>query len=184
MNEGDKLGKVVKKGYGEINRDVKKGYAKIDEKVKKGYAKIDKEVKQGYKEIDKKVRQDSKQIGKKLKRNPEIKSRVRIRKWVWWALAGLVFIGLIFLGIFIYNSLTIDGPYDVEQMTAEQQEEANNLFIENKGTFVCDSDIYNCGDFENQSEAQGIFIECGGPENDIHRLDADGNGIACEGLPK
>ena len=28
------------------------------------------------------------------------------------------------------------------------------------------------------------FEFCGGVDNDIHRLDADGNGIACETLPQ
>jgi len=47
----------------------------------------------------------------------------------------------------------------------------------------CISDHYNCEDFETQQEAQEIFELCGGIDNDVHRLDADGNGIACEGLP-
>ena len=31
-------------------------------------------------------------------------------------------------------------------------------------------------------EAQEVFEYCGGVGNDIHRLDADGNGLACESL--
>ena len=48
--------------------------------------------------------------------------------------------------------------------------------------YNCESDTYNCGDFETQAEAQEVFEYCGGSENDIHRLDADGNGLACESL--
>lgn len=41
----------------------------------------------------------------------------------------------------------------------------------------------DCSDFETQPEAQAFFIAEGGPEEDPHDLDRDGNGIACESLP-
>jgi hypothetical protein len=47
---------------------------------------------------------------------------------------------------------------------------------------VCDSDTYNCDDFDNQQIAQEVFDKCGGPENDIHRLDSNNDGVACESL--
>lgn len=40
----------------------------------------------------------------------------------------------------------------------------------------------NCSDFSNWEEAQDFFEAEGGPEQDPHRLDADGDGIACESL--
>jgi len=46
--------------------------------------------------------------------------------------------------------------------------------------YNCESDTYNCGDFDTQAEAQEVFEYCG--DDDIHRLDADGNGLACESL--
>jgi len=46
----------------------------------------------------------------------------------------------------------------------------------------CSYDFYNCADFQAQAKAQAVFETCGGIENDIHGLDKDGNGIACEGL--
>ncbi len=49
--------------------------------------------------------------------------------------------------------------------------------------YVCTSDEYNCSDFETQEEAQAAFEACGGPETDIHKLDQDNDGIACESLP-
>ena len=48
--------------------------------------------------------------------------------------------------------------------------------------YQCSSDSYNCGDFNIQATAQEAFIQCGGTSNDIHRLDQDGNGVACETL--
>ena len=41
----------------------------------------------------------------------------------------------------------------------------------------------NCGDFETWQEAQSFFLSEGGPSEDPHRLDGDGNGIACQSLP-
>ena len=47
----------------------------------------------------------------------------------------------------------------------------------------CTEDVYNCGNFTTQAEAQIIFDYCKSQgAGDIHRLDADGNGKACEGL--
>lgn len=41
----------------------------------------------------------------------------------------------------------------------------------------------DCGDFRTWAEAQDFYEAAGGPERDPHRLDGDGNGIACESLP-
>ncbi|MSP78616.1 MAG: micrococcal nuclease [Dehalococcoidia bacterium] len=41
----------------------------------------------------------------------------------------------------------------------------------------------DCGDFRTQAEAQAFYIAAGGPGQDPHRLDSDGNGKACESLP-
>ena len=44
----------------------------------------------------------------------------------------------------------------------------------------CSSDVYNCGDFDTQAEAQEVFEYCG--PDDVHRLDSDGDGEVCESL--
>lgn len=41
----------------------------------------------------------------------------------------------------------------------------------------------DCGDFDTQAAAQRFFLNNGGPQRDPHRLDADGDGKACESLP-
>lgn len=48
---------------------------------------------------------------------------------------------------------------------------------------ICSANTYNCGDFKTHAEAQNVFIVCGGVNNDIHRLDGDKDGQACEDLP-
>jgi len=47
----------------------------------------------------------------------------------------------------------------------------------------CSKNSYNCTDFKTQKEAQLVFEACGGTSNDVHRLDSDGDGVACESLP-
>ncbi len=40
----------------------------------------------------------------------------------------------------------------------------------------------DCGDFDTWGEAQAFYIAAGGPDTDSHRLDGDGDGIACASL--
>ena len=48
---------------------------------------------------------------------------------------------------------------------------------------TCSSNAYNCSDFKTHAEAQAVFEYCGGVDNDIHKLDSDGDGQSCESLP-
>ncbi len=41
----------------------------------------------------------------------------------------------------------------------------------------------DCSDFDTWQEAQVFYKAAGGPDQDPHRLDSDGNGIPCESLP-
>ena len=45
------------------------------------------------------------------------------------------------------------------------------------------ADFRNCSDFDTWAEAQSFFKSEGGPGSDPHRLDRDGDGIACQSLP-
>jgi hypothetical protein len=48
----------------------------------------------------------------------------------------------------------------------------------------CEDDAYNCDDFSLHSMAQACFSKCNAAgAGDIHNLDGDGNGLACESLP-
>lgn len=49
--------------------------------------------------------------------------------------------------------------------------------------YQCNSNIYSCSDFRTRSEAQAAYDACGGVQNDVHKLDADSDGFACETLP-
>ena len=49
---------------------------------------------------------------------------------------------------------------------------------------ACYANLYNCSDFSTQAEAQACYDHCiAQGAGDIHRLDADHDGIACESLP-
>ena len=48
----------------------------------------------------------------------------------------------------------------------------------------CSGNLYNCSDFTYQCEAQACYEHClAVTGSDIHRLDADNDGLACEALP-
>lgn len=50
---------------------------------------------------------------------------------------------------------------------------------------TCAYDAYNCSDFKKQKDAQACFDYCMEMVGyDVHRLDADGDGVACESLPR
>ncbi len=50
---------------------------------------------------------------------------------------------------------------------------------------ICDNPDfdYNCNSFSCQGEAQAVMEECGGRGNDVHRLDGNKDGVACQSLP-
>ena len=49
---------------------------------------------------------------------------------------------------------------------------------------ICSYDAYNCSDFSTHNEAQACHDYCFAQVGyDVHRLDFDDNGLACESLP-
>ncbi len=49
--------------------------------------------------------------------------------------------------------------------------------------YSCATNLYNCSDFLTHGEAQSVYEACGGASNDVHKLDNDKDGLACESLP-
>lgn len=64
------------------------------------------------------------------------------------------------------------------QETTESQPETNG-----QAGQVDIADTKDCDDFLTFREARAFFQGAGGPENDPHGLDADNDGVPCEGLP-
>jgi len=50
-------------------------------------------------------------------------------------------------------------------------------------SIICSFNTYDCANFKTRAEAQQVFEFCGGVNSDVHKLDADKDGIACESLP-
>lgn len=99
-------------------------------------------------------------------------------------------------GRFVYNALTGEFIKEIDNKVHpvikynedlhQYIEEQIRLSEENKtinSNYNCDFNAYNCADFNTQDEAQAVFEGCGGLSNDIHWLDGDDDGIACELLP-
>ncbi len=62
-----------------------------------------------------------------------------------------------------------------------QRDEGGNLIM----GAMCNPDEkfdYNCSDFETQAEAQEVYDKCSKNGLDVHGLDRDKNGVACQSL--
>ncbi len=96
---------------------------------------------------------------------------------------GIAFVLLAALGLEVSNT-DFDLGKAVETGSLSESKikrtEEGNLIL---GT-MCDRASYNCSDFKTQKEAQEVFDKCGSGGKDVHGLDRDGDGMACESLPK
>lgn len=70
-----------------------------------------------------------------------------------------------------------------EKPDAKPEENEEEAKPASNGTYTCSSNKYNCTDFKTHAEAQAVFDQCGGADNDIHKLDNNKDGEACESLP-
>jgi len=69
--------------------------------------------------------------------------------------------------------------YTIEKKTSEEA----TIEEPDAGMYVCTYNAYNCGNFSTQAQAQAVYEACGGATHDIHGLDGDKDGQACESLP-
>ncbi|HIP49899.1 MAG TPA: hypothetical protein EYG99_00435 [Candidatus Pacebacteria bacterium] len=63
-----------------------------------------------------------------------------------------------------------------------QRDDGGNLII----GAMCNPDDtfdYNCDDFSTQEEAQSVYDKCFQNGLDVHGLDGNGDGVACQNLP-
>ena len=77
------------------------------------------------------------------------------------------------------KGLWADGVCEAEQTTSP----VAPVSTQTNSSYVCSYNAYNCSDFQTHSEAQAVYEQCGGVSNDIHKLDQDKDGLACETLP-
>ena len=89
---------------------------------------------------------------------------------------AIIILMLLILGVLAFFIITGNSDADNGDGTDQTQPAGS-------GDFNCDTDTYNCGDFETQASAQEVYDYCNGLGfGDIHGLDNDGDGEVCEGL--
>jgi len=80
--------------------------------------------------------------------------------------------------------LWADGACEEEVTTVPvEKPQSTPLSSESASNYICSYNAYNCSDFSTHDEAQSVYELCGGVANDIHRLDREKDGLACETLP-
>ncbi len=101
-------------------------------------------------------------------------------KYVKGGLGVIIAILIGALGLELTNN-----DWDLGKLLSGQSAEEAKVKRADDGTILigkCDPDkAYNCDNFDYQEDAQEVFDDCG--NSDVHRLDGDQDGIACEQLP-
>jgi len=88
-----------------------------------------------------------------------------------------------------YSSQFIQAQQEAREnsrgLWAECQEEVEEPTSESTSEdIICSSNVYNCSDFSTHAEAQNVYEYClEKVGKDVHRLDGDDDGSACESLP-
>ena len=91
-------------------------------------------------------------------------------------------------GRFVYNAVTgeyikeIDEKIDPWKKWNDEMNDSIQKIKDLQENAECSYNAYDCDDFDTQIEAQAVYYACGGISNDIHWLDGDNDGIACEVL--
>jgi len=97
-----------------------------------------------------------------------------------WLVVVLIVAGILFLIVLIAIFFVIP-KYAEEYLNKRMQGDFDSVL--STGSYVCSSDKYNCNDFSTQAKAQAVLEYCNSTAGDIHNLDVNGNGKACESLP-
>jgi len=90
-------------------------------------------------------------------------------------LAGIAIAGALLGGWYLLSPSNEDRSSSLDDSSYERTDDPRTTRDSSTGD-------YDCSDFSSQSEAQEFFEDEGGPEDDYHNLDRDGDGIACESL--
>ena len=98
-----------------------------------------------------------------------------------WSLIILIFAGILIIIVLITVFFVI--PIYAEKFLNDRMLGEVGSFFNNNYQYTCASDFYNCANFNTKAQAQAVFDYCEQRgRGDIHRLDTDGNGKACENL--
>jgi endonuclease YncB( thermonuclease family) len=74
------------------------------------------------------------------------------------------------------------GEKKIEVIETKEEEPVIEKSNADSSLYECGSNLYNCGDFRSHAEAQEVYETCLSESGDIHSLDRDDDGVACESL--
>lgn len=94
-------------------------------------------------------------------------------------MVGILVVFLLILIIIFYGRTS---PSITSQAPLTEEDVDPTTFNGGLTKYNCNEDIYNCIDFQTHTEAQTVYDACGDGANDVHDLDRDKDGIACEAL--
>ncbi len=134
-------------------------------------------------------------LGSKLRRSKNFRLGLMVALLIVLAIMYFMFekfriwiLGLIALLLIPLGMEIADHDYDVKKLVETGSFQESRVNVTENGTWLIgacqERDNFNCSNFKYQEEAQRLFDDCGGVENDIHRLDGDKDGIVCEALRK
>lgn len=96
---------------------------------------------------------------------------------------------LVVIGLVLMTALGLEASgtdWDLQKLLETRSFEESRVQKTDSGFWVigddCSENTYNCDNFEYRDDAQAYFEKCGGGENDVSKLDGDGDGQACESL--
>ncbi len=97
---------------------------------------------------------------------------------------------IVIIGILLaaFGLESTNNDWDLGKLLSGSSPQEAKVLRDKEGNVVTSggkyTDEYNCDDFKTQEEAQKFFLNAGGVSKDTNNLDGDGDGIACEALPK
>lgn len=94
-------------------------------------------------------------------------------------IAGALLIGGYSL---LSDSSSSSNPFDRPEYNEDTYTRTDNP-SETRAYLSTGGEDKDCADFSTQRAAQNFFIANGGPTDDPHNLDRDGDGRVCESLP-
>ena len=94
-----------------------------------------------------------------------------------------IFIGIAIGGVAVASGYAIFGNKNTSTLKQTKPYIRTDNPTETRSFLNSGEEDKDCKDFRTQREAQLFFEANGGPSNDPHNLDRDGDGKVCESLP-
>ena len=123
---------------------------------------------------------------------PPMPVTTRSRRWIYGLGTIFLILAVIVAGFVFMNREPGEAANEVPNLPLDEANQsviaplsapARSVGVESGATCECTENLYDCRDFETHDEAQACFDSCYPQERDIHLLDSNKDGEACESLP-